>query len=359
MPTLSSVAERCPSGRELADQPLPGRRAVLAGLAATAGTRGAFGQTRSSIKFSCDFRVYGGTAPFFYGLDSGFFRDQGIDATVDGSLGSADAVTRVASGAYDFGCADVSTLVEFSSRNPGIAPKLIMPIYDRFPGCIISLKSKPVTSIKGLEGITLGVSTSDAGSRLLPALLRLHGVDAGKIKMVTLEQRMRDTMLIRRQVDAVIGFDYTVLFNLIGNGIPRDDVVFVYYSDNGFNFYGQGLIAARRHIENDPDLVKGVASAVTKSWLTTAKQRDAAIASITRRDALANATVERDRLDWVLDRLVLTPNVRTNGLGSMDPARLQAGLKMVEQGFGLPRPISENEIFDGRFMPPADQRRVV
>jgi NitT/TauT family transport system substrate-binding protein len=323
------------------------------------GASSALGQTRSSIKFSCDFRVYGGTSPFFYGLDAGFFRDQGIDAQVDGSLGSADAVTRVASGAYDFGCADVSTLVEFASRNPTVAPKLIMPIYDRFPGCIISLKAKPVHSIKELEGITLGISTSDAGSRMLPALLRLHGVDRGKINIVTLEQRLRDTMLISRQVDAVIGFDYTTLFNLAGNNIPKEDVVLVYYSDNGFNFYGQGLIAARRHIDGNPELVKGVAAAVTRSWLETARHRDAAIAGITRRDALANGAVERARLDWVLDRLVLTQNVRTNGLGTMDLARLQAGLKFVAEGFALPQPVAVDDIFDGRFMPPIDQRRVV
>jgi NitT/TauT family transport system substrate-binding protein len=240
-----------------------------------------------------------------------------------------------------------------------VAPKLIMPIYDRFPGCIISLKTKPIRSIGELEGITLGISTSDAGSRLLPALLRLHGVDRGKIKIVTLEQRLRDTMLISRQVDAVIGFDYTVLFNLVGNGVPREDVVLVYYSDNGFNFYGQGLIAARRHIENDPELVKGVAASVAKSWLQTAGHREAAIAGITRRDALADAAVELARLDWVLDRLVLTPNVRSNGLGTMDTARLQAGLKLVSEGFALPQPVAVEDIFDGRFMPPIDQRRVV
>jgi NitT/TauT family transport system substrate-binding protein len=335
------------------------RRSVLTGLAATVGATSALGQSRTSIKFSCDFRVYGGTAPFFYGLDSGFFRDRNIDAQVDGSLGSADAVTRVASGAYDFGCADLSTLVEFASRNPDVAPKMIMPIYDRFPGCIISFKSKPIRSVKELEGVRLGISTSDAGSRLLPVLLRLHGVDRDKINIITLEQRLRDTMLISHQVDAVIGFDYTTLFNLIGNNIPKDDVVLVYYSDNGFNFYAQGLIAARKHIDGNPDLVKRVAAAATKSWLETARNRDAAIAAITKRDALANAAIERARLDWVLDRLVLTPNVRTNGLGTMDPARLQAGLKLIAEGFALPKPIAADDIFDGRFIPPIDQRRVV
>ncbi len=333
------------------------RRTLLSGLGAMAAGR-ALAQSPTSVKFSCDFRVYGGTAPFFYGLDTGLFKAQGINASVDGSLGSGDAITRVASGAYDFGCADVSTLVEFTSRNPEAAPKLVMPIYDRFPACIVSLQPKPVTSIKGLEGITLGVSTSDAGSRILPALLRLHGVDIKKIKMVTLDQRLRDSMLIRHQVDAVIGFDYTVLFNLIGNGIRKEDVHLVYYSDNGFNFYGQGLIAARHHVESNPALVRGMAIAVAQSWLATAKNPNAAIASITKRDALASAAVETDRLNWVLDRLVLTPNVRANGIGAMDMKRLNDGIKIVAEGFQLPAPIPGDQVFDGRFIPPADIRHV-
>ena len=337
------------------------RSAIASGLALAAlptTVRHARSQARTAVKFSCDFRMYGATAPFWYGSDLGLFQAQGIDATIDGALGSADAVTRVANGSYDFGCADVSTLAEFSSRNPGIAPKLVMPIYDRFPACVVSLGGKRVTSLKELEGIRLGVSTADAGSRILPALLRLRGIDASKIDFITIEQRLRDTMLIRRQVDAVIGFDYTVLFNLIGNGLKKDDVQLVYFSDNGFNFYGQGLIAARKHLDGNPGLVRGMATAIAQCWIAAAKDPAAAVAAITKRDALADATVELERLRWVLDRLILTPNVRANGIGSIDPARLADGLKIVTEGFELPAVIPNDQIFDGRFMPPAEVRRV-
>jgi NitT/TauT family transport system substrate-binding protein len=336
---------------------LPRRTALAGGLTALLA-RPALSQTRTPIKFSCDFRMYGGTAPFWYGSDLGLFQARGVDPAIDGSLGSADAVTRVANGSYDFGCADLSTLAEFASRNPGIAPKMVMPIYDRFPACVVSLGAKRVKTLKELEGIKLGVSTADAGSRILPALLRLRGVNAEKINFVTIEQRLRDTMLIRRQVDAVIGFDYTVLFNLVGNGIKKDNVELLYFSDNGFNFYGQGLIAARRHIDRNPELVRNVAIAVAQSWLAAAKDRPAAIAAITKRDALADAAVEQERLSWVLDRHVLTPNVRANGIGSMDQARLSEGLKIVTEGFALPGVIPNDQVFDGRFIPPAEFRRV-
>lgn len=350
----------------MSQTPLPSRhgaasrRRFLAGLGGVAATGLIGGRAKAAtpIRFSCDFRPYGSTAPFYYGETLGLFRDQGIDATIDGSQGSADAISRVASGAYDFGCADVGTLVEFATRNPDVAPKLIMPIYDRFPACIISLGRKPVASLKDLEGLRLGVSSSDAGSRLLPALLRLKQVDVGKIALVTIDPRIRDTMLIQGKVDAVVGFDYTVLFNLTSNGFAPEDVKFLFFSDNGFDFYGQGLIASRHHVENDPDLTARVATAIAGAWVAAAKNPAAAVASVAKRDPLLDQTVETARLRWVLDRHVMTANVRANGLGTLDPARLDAGIKILAEGFGLAEPAAAATIYDARFLPPLAARRV-
>ncbi len=333
------------------------RRTLLSGLGAMAAGR-ALAQSPTSVKFSCDFRVYGGTAPFFYGLDTGLFKAQGINASVDGSLGSGDAITRVASGAYDFGCADVSTLVEFTSRNPEAAPKLVMPIYDRFPACIVSLQPKPVTSIKGLEGITLGVSTSDAGSRILPG-----AVAAARRGYQKDQDGHARPASARFDADPPSGRcgDWLRLHGAVqpdrqrhpqGRRAPR--LLF----RQRFQLLRPGADRGAAPCGVEPALVRGMAIAVAQSWLATAKNPNAAIASITKRDALASAAVETDRLNWVLDRLVLTPNVRANGIGAMDMKRLNDGIKIVAEGFQLPAPIPGDQVFDGRFIPPADIRHV-
>ena len=318
---------------------------------------GARAQSPDTIKFSADFRIYGGTAPFPYGVDRGFYRDQNINCTVDGSMGSADAVRRVASGAYDFGCADASAVVEFASRNPGLGPKLVMPIYDTNAACIVSLKSKPIRGIKDLEGASVGVATTDAGSRILPVLLRLHNVDAAKINFKTVDPQLRDTLLVRHDVDAVIGFDYTALFDLIGTGIPRDQVELVHFSSIGFDFYGGGLIASRKLLEQNPSLVKRVAIAVAKSWVAASHDVNGAIASVVKREPLTDAKLEAARFEYILNEHVLTDNVRKNGLGVMDMGRLDQGIKIVSDGFQLPTTIASSEIYDDRFMPPLSDRR--
>jgi len=109
--------------------------AGLAGLLAAplAAPNLARAQAPDAVRFSLEFRIYGGNAPLFLGAESGIFRDQGINVTLDGSGGSVESVTRVATGTHAFGLADLSTLVEFTARNPKEAPKLIMTVFDRLP----------------------------------------------------------------------------------------------------------------------------------------------------------------------------------------------------------------------------------
>ena len=50
--------------------------------------------------------------------------DSGV--TIDSGNGSAGAVTRVASGAYQMGFADINALVDFNVQNPGQSVKAVM-----------------------------------------------------------------------------------------------------------------------------------------------------------------------------------------------------------------------------------------
>src|SRR5436190_2891635 len=151
----------------------PTRREFLRAGASLAGAafapQLAKSQSADAIRLSLEFRIYGGNAPLFLGLERGLFREQGIDATLDGSAGSVESVTRVATGTHAFGMADLSTLVEFAARNPKEAPKLIMPVFDRFPAVVVSLKRKPIKSLHDLVGVRLGTGSVDAGSKIFPA----------------------------------------------------------------------------------------------------------------------------------------------------------------------------------------------
>ena len=103
-------------------------------------------------------------------------------------------------------------------------------------------------------------------------------------------------MLIKGEVDAVIGFDYTIIFNLIEAGLKLEDITLLYFADFGFDFWGNSLIANPAVVESNPDLVRRVAVAVARSWGAAANDRAGAIAAVTKRDGLLKAETERARM---------------------------------------------------------------
>jgi NitT/TauT family transport system substrate-binding protein len=317
------------------------------------------GQAVDAVRFSLEFRIYGGNAPLFLGAERGIFRDQGINVSMDGSAGSVESVTRVATGTHPFGLADLSTLVEFTSRNPKEAPKLIMTVFDRFPAVVLSLKRKPIKNLQELVGARLGTGSVDAGSKILPALLALNKIDLKAINRSTIDVKLRDTMLIKGEVDAVVGFDYTIIFNLIEAGLKLEDITLLYFADFGFDFWGNSLIANPAVVESNPDLVRRVAIAVARSWAAAAKDRPSAIAAVTKRDGLLKAQTELARMDWVLDHLVLTPGVRRDGIGNVDPDRMARGINVLKEGFQLTSAPTIEQVYDPRFLPPASDRKLV
>lgn len=336
------------------------RRTLLAGAAAASlcSPRLALGKSLDSIKMSLEFRIYGGNAPMFLAAEDGIYEKNGLDVTPEGSAGSDDCIRRVAAGTHPFGLADATTLISFAASNPDAAPKLVLPIFDRFSAVILSLKNKPVKSLKDLSKITLGTGTSDAGSKIFPALLALNKIDPASIKRMTVDVKLRDAMLMAGKVDAVIAFDYTAIFNLIGNGVKLEDINLLYFSDFGFDFIGNSLIVNPDVLKKNPDLVKRVAAATAEAWVAASKHRDEAIASVTKREKLLNAKVERARMDWVIDKHVRTENVKKNGLGSVDISRMQRAIALIKDGFNLATVPSVDQIYDARFMPPIEDRKI-
>jgi NitT/TauT family transport system substrate-binding protein len=338
------------------------RRALLRAGASGAVALAMPSVARAQVKeipFSLDFRIYGGNSPFFVGEETGINKDLGLSLKLDGAPGSAEAVRRVASGTHTFAFADIATLIEFSARNPGQAPKLLMSIFDDFPACLISLDKKPLTSLKDLEGARIGIGAASAATKIVPVLLETNGFDSKKVNFVTVDVKIRDSMLLRGAVDAVIGFDYTSVFNLLEAGVALSSIRFFYFSQLGFDFPSNSLIASRSIVDSDPDLCKRVTLATARAWKTACKDPSAAATIVHNRDQLLQAPVERQRLEWLRDKHILTENVRHNGLGHIDPTRMENGNKLLQKGLELPAAPKLSDYYDDRFLPDASELKMI
>jgi NitT/TauT family transport system substrate-binding protein len=310
-----------------------------------------------AVRYSLEFRIYGANAPMFYGIEKGFFRDLGINLHLDGSAGSGEAVRRIATGTHEFATSDYPTLVEFVGTNPSVGLKTTMMVYDNFPAVLLSLKRKPLTKLEQLVGTKIGVAASSAATRILPVLLKAHNIDPGKVQMINIDAKIRDTLLLKGEVDAVLAFDYTAIFNLMQSGVKREDITLLYYSENGFSAPSNSLVASKAMMETKPDLTRRMAQAVARCWIEGNKDRQGCIDAVTKREPLLDAKTELARLNFVYDTHILTKNVRENGLGAAADQRLKTSMDILAESLGFPRQLQVAECYDPQFQPPIQARR--
>jgi len=310
------------------------------------------------FKVVLNFQADGALNGFYHALARGYYREAGLDLTLDHSSGSADAISRAASGLYDMAVGDIATLAEFTLKNPETAPRAVFLLYNRSPQAVISLKKSGIAKPSDLHGRVLGIGAADAPSRMFPAFASLTRVDVDRIERRQINPRVRDSMLMSGQVDAITGFDTTVFFNLKSNGVKYEDVNFIYYGDHGLDVYGNAILASRAALKDKRELVKKFVAASVRGWRETIADPKGTIVAMRRFNEVAPLDNEVERLQWIGSRIIAPEGVRKQGIGAFDRERLALNLRQISSAFGLPRALDVDEIYDAAFLPPLEQRLV-
>lgn len=330
------------------------KRSVVCGLLVVVLAAVGVGQTR--LKFTLDWAFQGPQAPFLVAMDKGYFAQEGLEVTIDRGYGSADAVSKIASGAYDLGYADINSMIEFNARNPDQALIAIAIVLDYAPFSIVTLKGRGIATPADLKGKTLGAPVGDASRRLFPVFAKAVGLVPEAVRWVSMDAPLREPLLIKGDVDAISAHFFTAVLNLKAAGIPEDQIVVFRYAEHGLDLYGNAVMASPKLLQENPDAVRGFLRALTRAWHDTIADPDAAIASVARRDPLIDAKVERERLLLAIEMCMLTPDVRDRGFGDARLVRLAGSIALVAQAFGLPTVPAPETVFTAEFLPPLAER---
>ena len=345
-------------------------RPLLAGLRRTlvvvagASLLGAFAAPvvaqDTKIAFQLDWRFEGPAAFFLLPKAKGYFAAEKLDVTVDAGNGSGNAVNRVASGTYQMGFADLAALIEFVGNNPTAPnkPVAVMMVYDSTPAAVFSLKKTGIKTPADLQGKKMGAPVFDAGRRAFPIFVKANKLDASKIAWTAMDPPLRETMLVKGDVDAITGFYFTSLLNLNARGIKDEEVDVMMYPKYGANLYGNAIIVSEQFLKEKPEAVKAFLRAFTKGMRDVLADPDGAVKYVKERDALVDETLEKRRLKLAIESTIITPEAKADGLGSVQPARLNDMVTQVSSAFELKNPVKADAIFNGAYLPAKADRMI-
>jgi NitT/TauT family transport system substrate-binding protein len=343
--------------------PMPRPTRVLLGLFAAAAmslSAAPAAAQETKVRFQLDWRFEGPAALFLLPRAKGYFQQEKLDVTIDSGNGSSGTVTRVASGTYDMGFADLAALMEFWGNNPTAPnkPVAVMMVYNNTPAAVFALRKSGIKTPADLVGRRLGAPVFDAGRKAFPIFAKANNIDAAKVNWTAMEPPLRETMLARGDVDAITGFYFTSLLNLNARGVKDEDIVILPYAQYGVKLYGNVIIASEEFVKRNPEAVRAFLRAFTRGVRDVIADPVGSVQYVKARDPIIDVPLETRRLSLALQGSVVTADARAEGFGDISVPRLALMASQVNDAFGLKERIQPDRIFVGDFLPPKAQRNV-
>jgi NitT/TauT family transport system substrate-binding protein len=269
-----------------------GALAVLAAASTSA-------PAQDAVSLRLNWYLGGLHVPFYYGKERGFYKDEGIDLTINEGRGSANTVQVVAAGSDTFGLADSSSVVATAVKGADV--KSVMSLLNSTGFSVVSLASNGIKTPKDLEGKKLAVSPGDPLGQLFRALAAHNKLDMSKISFVQVDPAAKVVAVLEKRVDALLGGADDQFFLIKYKG---EEPAALRYADHGANIVGMTILTQGAIIKGKPDLVRRFVKATARSWDEAKKNPEAAVdagmkakADLNRQSTLDQLKVDIELMD--------------------------------------------------------------
>ena len=225
----------------------------------------------TKLKLVLNWKYQGPQGMFFLADDKGYFKDEGLEVTLDQGNGSGAPIGLVANGTYDVGFGDINALIELAAKKPDEAPIAVFVMFNQPPFTVAVKSGSPIKTPKDFEGKTLGGAAGDGALKLFPALCKLAKFDCAKVNITNMQPNLREQMLMQGQVDGVFGYVNTIRFSARLMGVDDSQIRYINYGDYGMDLYSNAIIVSKKLVKDNPKAVAGLVRAINRGLLELAE----------------------------------------------------------------------------------------
>ena len=217
------------------------------------------------VRFQTDWLPSGEHAMYYGGWQKGIFAEEGIDVTITRGYGSGDTLTKLAGGAFDFGVADVASVLTARARQ-NVPVKTIAALYNQSPHSLFVLKSSGISNFKGLEGKKISITPGNSHKFYFPKVAEKSGTDPGKIVWVNMDGAAMAAQLIAKNIDAAPFYSIHHYYINKAAKAAGEEIIPLPFVEVGFKIYAASIIATDETIAKRPDLTKRFLRAIKRSF---------------------------------------------------------------------------------------------
>src|SRR6185436_5484905 len=221
---------------------------ALAALLAASGSASA----QEKWTFALNWFAVGDHAAYWVALEKGYYKDKGLDVTLENSKGSGDSIAKVDTGRADAGLADAAVVIASQAR--GTTVRTVGMVFDKTPLNIFSLKSNPLAKPTDLEGKTLGAPPGDSQRQMFPAFAKANGVDASKVTWVNIEPSAKIAAVAEKRMDGV--GEYSTGLPLYEAAAGAGNVGMLPWADFGVDMYSMSISDSEKTMKDKPKQLK-------------------------------------------------------------------------------------------------------
>ena len=322
-------------------------RCMLAVAACVAMLATAPASAQTPITFSLDFRALGRHAAWYVALEKGYYKQAGLDVTIVPSQGTAQAIQNLEANAAQFAFSDVAGLVA-AHANSGATAKMIAVIYQKAPYAIFSLRSGAnVTRPQQLEGLEIASGAGSFTQKVIEAFMADKGLKPSTVKFTNIDPAARVGMLVSKKIPAI----ETFIMSKPGldKAAPGDVQTFL-LADQGLKLYSNGILAREDYLKANAEKVKAFVKASLEGWRATVADPKAAAEIVAKHVKGLDPDVVLAEIGIVND-LVVIDQTRAKGLGSIDPAIMDASVTLIARNIENGGKIAAKDVYDANFLP--------
>ncbi|MER7812494.1 ABC transporter substrate-binding protein [Streptomyces sp900116325] len=234
------------------------------------------GKKLDKVTLTLNWYPYGEHAPFYYGKQQKIFEKHGIDLTIQAGQGSQKTVQATAAGQTDFGWADTPALL--AAVDQGVRVKSLGVFLQTTPASVQSFDAKGIGSPADLKGKTIAGTAGDALSKTFPIFLKKNNIDESDVKVQNTDPAGKIAAVISGKTDGLLG--YASDQGPTMQDKAKKPVSYLRFSENGLNFYSNGLLAGQKLLASKSELAGRMTQAVSEAWAAAEKAPGPAVAAM-------------------------------------------------------------------------------